>query len=107
MRRVLGVALSRIERNPLARDVAARLIGLIVNGVWSPGDRIPSERQLADLLGVSRTTVREAISLLAAMNLVEKQAARGTFIKELGIDPVGYEERFRDLLKQEGFDMAS
>lgn len=99
--------LTPIERNPLARNVAARLIGLIVNGTWKVGDRIPSERELADRLGISRTTVRDAISILAAMQLVEKQAARGTFVKELGVDPIGYEAGLRDLLEKEGFDMPS
>lgn len=99
--------LTPIERNPLARNVAARLIELIVNGTWKAGDRIPSERELAEKLGISRTTVRDAIRILAAMELVEKQAARGTFIKELGIDPIGYEVSLRDLLEKEGFDMPS
>jgi adenylyltransferase/sulfurtransferase len=58
-------------------------------------------------LEVSRTTVREALDILAVLNLVETQAARGTFVKEIGIDPVGYDSALRDLLEKEGFDMPS
>lgn len=103
----LVVNLTPIERNTLAREVAARLIGLIVSGMWKPGDRIPSERAMAEVLNVSRTTVREALGLMAGMELVETQAARGTFVKEPGIDPVGYDAGLRDLLEKEGFDMPS
>jgi molybdopterin/thiamine biosynthesis adenylyltransferase/DNA-binding transcriptional regulator YhcF (GntR family) len=96
-----------IKRNTLAHSVAARLIGLIAQGNLKPGQRVPSERSLADQLQVSRTTVREALGILAAMELVETQAGRGTFVNELGIDPVGYEQELRDLLEREGFDMST
>jgi molybdopterin/thiamine biosynthesis adenylyltransferase/DNA-binding transcriptional regulator YhcF (GntR family) len=99
--------LGPIERNTLSRSVAARLVGLIVNGTWKPGYRIPSERNLADQLEVSRTTVREALDMLASLDLVETQAARGTFVKEIGVDPVAYDQTLRDLLEREGFDMSS
>ncbi len=101
------MGLRPIERNRLARSVAAQLVKLIVNGVLNPGMRVPSERALADQLGVSRTTVREGLELLAAMDLIETQAARGTFVKEIGVDPVGYDAKLRDLLEKEGFDMPA
>ena len=99
--------LEPIRRDSLARSVAARLISLIVDGVLRPGDRVPSERTLAEELEVSRTTVREALSILDAMDLIETQATRGTYIKEVGIDPVAYRQELRVLLEKEGFDMSS
>jgi molybdopterin/thiamine biosynthesis adenylyltransferase len=95
-----------IQRSKLARTVAARLINLIVDGTLKPGERVPGERNLAEQMQVSRTVVREALDILAKLDLVETQAARGTFIRELGIDPTGYERELRDLLEQEGFDMS-
>lgn len=99
--------LKPIGQKSLAHTVAARLIGLVVDGTLKPGQRVPSERTLAGQLDVSRTTVREALSILVTMDLVETQAARGTFVKEIGVDPVGYQQEFRDLLEREGFDMPS
>ncbi len=99
--------LTPIERNTLAHSVAARLTELIANGTLQPGRRVPSERNLANQLGVSRSTVREALGMLAAMDLVETQAARGTFVKEIGTDSVAYESRHRDLLEKEGADMST
>jgi adenylyltransferase/sulfurtransferase len=87
--------------------VAARLVGLIVDGSLKPGQRVPSERTLAEQLAVSRTTVREALDMLTGLNVIETQAARGTFVKEIGVDPVGYDQQLRDLLEKEGFDMPS
>jgi adenylyltransferase/sulfurtransferase len=101
------MGLAPVHRSRLARNVAAQLVGLIVNGNFPPGERVPSERVLADRLQVSRTVVREALGILEKLNLVETQAARGTFVRELGIDPVGYQQELRELLEQEGFDMPS
>jgi len=101
------MGLQPIERKSLARTVAARLVSLIVQGVLKPGQRVPSERALAEQLEVSRTTIREALDMLAAFNVIETQAARGTFVKEVGVDPVGYDQGLRDLLAREGFDMSS
>jgi adenylyltransferase/sulfurtransferase len=107
MKGLISVDLTPVERSPLARSVASKLIDLIVQGIWKSGNRIPSERTLAEQLEVSRATVREAISILAAMDLVETQAARGTFVQEIGVDPTGYSRELRDLLEREGFDMPS
>jgi molybdopterin/thiamine biosynthesis adenylyltransferase/DNA-binding transcriptional regulator YhcF (GntR family) len=101
------MGLQPIERKSLARTVAARLVSLIVKGELKPGQRVPSERILAEQLEVSRTTVREALDILAAFNVIETLAARGTFVKDVGVDPVGYDQGLRDLLEREGFDMPS
>jgi adenylyltransferase/sulfurtransferase len=61
------------------------LIALIADGTIKPGERLPSERQLADKLKVGRSTMREALQSLALMDLVDIQPGRGTFVKE--VDP--------------------
>ncbi len=53
-------------REPLAAEVSRRLIDYLMSGEVQPGDRIPSERQLTEMLGVNRPTVREAIKSLAS-----------------------------------------
>jgi len=56
--------------------VADRLVTAIALGEFVPGQRLPSERELASTLGVSRTTVREAIQRLAALGYVEVRRGR-------------------------------
>jgi GntR family transcriptional repressor for pyruvate dehydrogenase complex len=69
---------------PLARRahefVAHELLVLILSGRFRPGDRLPSERELAAHLGVSRPTVRLALGLLAEHGLVETRVGSGTFV---------------------------
>ena len=51
------------------------------SGRLLPGERIPPERELAERLGVSRMTVRQALASLAARGLVERGVGRGTFVR--------------------------
>jgi GntR family transcriptional regulator len=51
-------------------------------GHWRPGERIPSEHALCDHLGVSRTTVRQALADLESEGLLVKEKGRGTFVAE-------------------------
>lgn len=53
---------------------------LIVSGRWQPGDRIPSEPQLARHLEISRTTVRIALQNAELEGLIKRAAGRGTFV---------------------------
>lgn len=62
----------------LSESVAARIEAMIVSGELAPGRRLPSERDLAQLLGVSRGLVREAIHELALKGLVKRRQGRGT-----------------------------
>jgi len=49
---------------------------------YRPGDALPSQRDLAERLGVSRTSLREALSSLSALGLVSVQAGKGVFVQE-------------------------
>jgi len=60
--------------------VAEQILGLIRQGVLKPGDRLPAERTIADELGVSRAPVREALSALQIMNLVEIVIGDGSYV---------------------------
>jgi molybdopterin/thiamine biosynthesis adenylyltransferase/DNA-binding transcriptional regulator YhcF (GntR family) len=74
-----------VARTTLARAVAARLVSLIADGTFKPGDKLPPERRLARQLEVGRSTIREALQSLALMNLINVQPGRGTYVNE--IDP--------------------
>lgn len=73
---------------------AKRLRGMIIEKEMQSGDRLPSESALGEMFGVSRSTVREAIKLLTAENVVEIQRGKGTFVTVqpgVGKDPLGLE----------------
>jgi len=96
-----------VVRSTLVRSVAARLVSLIVKGTFKPGDRLPSERQLARKLQVGRSTIREALQSLALVNLVDMQPGRGTFVKEIDMDSVAYIEEMVGLEEQKHLTVSS
>src|SRR5215213_2232009 len=65
-------------------QIEEQLADRIEAGALAPGDRLPPERDLALVLGVSRMTVRQALASLAARGLVERGVGRGTFVRAVG-----------------------
>ena len=70
-----------IRREPLAAEVARRLVDYLLSGGVEMGSRIPSERQLAEAFGVGRSAVREAIAALTLIGLIEVRHGDGTYLK--------------------------
>ncbi len=68
------------KRNSLGADMAQQLQEMIQQGTYQPGDVLPSQRDLARQFGTSLPTVREAISILATIGLLEAQPGRGTVV---------------------------
>jgi GntR family transcriptional repressor for pyruvate dehydrogenase complex len=75
-----------IETTSIAHKVIRQIIGAIQNGDYSVGDRLPPERKLAEMLGISRPTVREAMSALAILGVLEIQQGSGTYVRATAID---------------------
>ena len=75
-----------IARRSVTMDTAALIKDMILDGRLHPGHRLPSERSLSEALGVSRPSVREAISSLVAMNILETRHGSGTFVASLTLD---------------------
>jgi len=77
----------RTPFRPLQRyeQIAERLADDIRSGVLAPGERLPSERDLARTLEVSRASVREALASLALQGVVETRHGAGTFV--VGLPP--------------------
>jgi GntR family transcriptional regulator, transcriptional repressor for pyruvate dehydrogenase complex len=61
-------------------DLIARLVPFLVQRGYEPGERVPSERELADRFSVSRGQVREALAYLEALRLVERRAKSGIYM---------------------------
>lgn len=70
-----------IRREPMAAEVARRLVDYLLSGGVEPGTRMPSERQLAEAFGVGRSAVREAIAALSLIGLIEVRHGDGTYLK--------------------------
>ncbi len=74
--------LQTVEPLRLYRQIAGQIAALIENGEFAVGARLPAERELATLLGVSRTSVREAIISLEIAGLVDVRVGSGIFVTD-------------------------
>lgn len=70
-----------ISASSLSEQAASRIMDMIlVEKRFQPGDKLPNEMELAQELGISRVTLREAVRILCTRGLVEIQRGRGTFV---------------------------
>lgn len=65
---------------PRAQAVAAALRELVYEQRLVPGDKLPSEAELGEMLGVGRSSVREGVQLLESLGIVEVEQGKGTFL---------------------------
>jgi GntR family transcriptional regulator, transcriptional repressor for pyruvate dehydrogenase complex len=72
--------LKAVEKKRAYQDVVSQILTLIKGGKLKKGDQLPTERDLAESLKVSRTTVREAIRSLESMKMVESRQGNGTYV---------------------------
>ncbi|MDN3296907.1 FadR/GntR family transcriptional regulator [Streptomyces ficellus] len=75
------MALKAAGRTSLVDAVVEQLRGQLTGGEWMVGDRIPTEHELAEQLGVGRNTVREAVRVLVHAGLLESRQGNGTFVR--------------------------
>ena len=96
--------LRSLKKESVVQSVINQLTEAMRNGDLKPGDKIPPEPELADSLGVARSSVREAIKILAYLGVLESKRSEGTFVcsgyKESMIDPMIY----GIILNQDSFD---
>ena len=72
-----------IKRSAAAEQAVRRIQNLVQGGELAPGERLPAERELARQLGVSRSTLREAIRALVVMNILVSRHGDGTYVSSL------------------------
>jgi len=79
---VSGMALQPVARRSVPDAVFEQILADVVSGEFAPGDALPSERRLAEVLGVSRPAVREALQRVAAAGLVEVRQGDTTTVRD-------------------------
>lgn len=67
----------------LTNTAMARLRAMIINGELGPGDRLPPEKELAERLGLSRSSLREAVKALEVVRILDIRQGDGTYVTEL------------------------
>ncbi|MGB6813344.1 MAG: GntR family transcriptional regulator, partial [Candidatus Sulfotelmatobacter sp.] len=86
-----------VRRNKVYEEVAKQIERLILKKL-QPGDKLPSERELAETLRVSRSSIRDAIRGLELMGLVEPRQGAGTIVREISAESLV--NPFADALKR-------
>jgi GntR family transcriptional repressor for pyruvate dehydrogenase complex len=71
----------KLEKVTCSQLIIDRIKQLIVERSLEPGDRLPSERELAEEFGVSRASIREAITALCALGLLRSRTGTGTYVR--------------------------
>jgi GntR family transcriptional regulator, transcriptional repressor for pyruvate dehydrogenase complex len=113
--------IKKIVRNGVPDQVFNQLKENILQGVWKPGDKIPSENQLTSLFGVSRASIRMAIQRMITLGLLEPRVGDGTYVRvftsgayinelmSFGLNPEDQLEimEFRKALETEALKLAA
>jgi len=73
----------RVGHESIAEAAVAQIEDLIASGILSQGRKLPSERELAETLAISRPKLREALQLLEERGLVTTRHGEGTFVSAL------------------------
>jgi DNA-binding FadR family transcriptional regulator len=76
------MALQRVARRSVPDEVYDQLLAELLDGEFGPGQALPSERRLAEVLGVSRPAVREALQRLSHAGLVEVRQGDATTVRD-------------------------
>jgi len=89
--------LTPIQRNvKISQKIVKQIKGIILSGGPQPGDRLPKEQDLSEKLGVSRPTLREALTVLEAVGLIEVRPGEGSIVKS--VVPQNIQEPIQDMI---------
>ena len=81
--------IAKIEKISITDEVVKRIREMIKSGDYAVGDKLPTEMDLREQLGVGRSTIREAFRVLQAIGLIELKAGKGAFVR--GLNDTTYE----------------
>lgn len=94
----MNLNIKKVSRSQsLSSEVAEKLQALLDSGEIKVGEKLPSEHKLCDLFGVSRTVIREAISQLKSIGLIDTKRGFGNIVLEKKMSTLAYEIQPNDL----------
>ncbi len=71
---------SRDDPRPIYHQIREYILKQITSGAWQEGDQIPTEEELCQMTGASRTPVRRALEMLVSAGYIERIPGKGTFV---------------------------
>jgi GntR family transcriptional regulator, transcriptional repressor for pyruvate dehydrogenase complex len=101
---VINLEYKKIKSRKIYEEVADVLLEMIKRGDLKPGDRLDSVQQLAEHFQVGRSAIREALSALRAMGLLEMKQGEGTYIREFDPNTVTLQLSTALLMKKQDID---
>ena len=92
---------------PLYFQIADKLRNDINDSTYEPGDKLPTEKNLAEIFNVNRHTIRNAIALLKEEGLIRVDRGRGMYVAATPIKyPIGKRVRYNESLKAQGIEAS-
>lgn len=79
--------LKSIQTKKIYMNIVEQIVSLISDGSLKVGDKLPPERTLAEMLNVSRASLREALSVMEVVGLIDIRPGEGSFVSEMDILP--------------------
>ena len=101
---MVGPPFGTVTREAVPQQIVSRLLDLIQQRHLEPGDRLPAERELAATMGVSRSSLREALRALTVLGVCEMRHGTGTYVSSLEPDLLVRPLSFVLSLSDGGFD---
>lgn len=104
---ITSTTIAPLEREQrLYERVVDKVLELISSGAWKPGYRLPSERELSEAFGVSRTVVREAVKALEARGILESTTGSGVSVRRADFNIVSQSlETYMQLANRDDFEI--
>jgi len=91
---------NKVKTKKVYMKIVEQVRDLIKEGRLKPGDKLPPEQILAEKFGTSRPSVREALSALEILEIIESRGGKGNFIKD-NLNTPSYEQKYRELEEEE------
>lgn len=98
------MAITPIKQKRVSDQVQDQIKDNIISGEWAPGTKIPGEMDLAEMFGVSRVSVRQAIHRMVGMGVLTIRRGEGTFVSE--VFPKDYFNALLPVLMIEAADLV-
>jgi GntR family transcriptional repressor for pyruvate dehydrogenase complex len=92
----------KLEQKKRSAHVVDEILRAVTTGRYDVGDKLPSEQEIADLTGVSRPCVREALGVLRYVGILDTRVGDGTYVRAMpsGANSAGAEASIREILEQ-------